>query len=384
MRKFYLFLFCFLLTSCSVTEEQKIPEPSTIPDVEIKEELPLNGETIPETPEEPEKIYINHQEEGGEFELPLYGTSGFTGVSTAFTDAINGTTLETLPPGTGFYILEEEGNWWKIALENREGWLENTDCLVNLPDLIPSIVYENPYANVCYSCSLGKDIPHVTGERLYDALFFNNRLDDYIYLTPVLYETAKKLNRAQQSALADGNSLLIYECYRPYSVQRQLVDGLDLLMQTDREVNQALTTAPWSKAWFVSTGISDHQRGRSIDMTLVHVDEIQEKNTGDFKYSKIIRYTEHAMPTQFDELSPLAATFTGPVSTSGDAWKSATLSDTMTEGAILLQKYATDVGLVPLASEWWHFNDTNSGSGKLLGDFMLSACFSVKPYVEFH
>lgn len=379
MLKIWVLMGCILLTGCSLRE---VPEES-VPEIAITEEGATPGERVEPTqeepPPEPEKIYRNHQEEGGEFELPLSGACGFIGVASPLKDGVGGSSIATLPPGTGFYILEEEGDWWKISVENQVGWVDNRNCLVNLPDLIPSIVYENPYANICYSCSLGKDIPHVTGVRLYEALFFNQRLGEDIYLTPVLYGTAKKLNIAQQSALAEGNSLLIYECYRPYAVQKQLVDGLAELMYTDPEVHQALTSAPWSKAWFVSTGISSHQKGRSVDMTLVRMEEITEKTTGDYRYSTITAYTPLEMPTQFDELSPLAATFSAPVSTTGDAWKNASYSSTMTESAILLQQYATEAGLTPLASEWWHFNDNTSGSGTIVGDFMLDKCYSVPP-----
>lgn len=104
----------------------------------------------------------------------------------------------------------------------------------------------------------------------------------------------------------------------------------------------------------------------------------QEENTGDYGYQWVLSYEELEMPTQFDELSPRAATFAYPVS--GDGWKTAPYSDSMTKGAILLQNYATSAGLVPLASEWWHFDDPNSGSGAILGDFMLTNCYAVPPY----
>lgn len=396
MRKILGFLLCLSLTAC-VSVEPMVEPDSYVPEVqevweesasEVLEDFMDEAVDFDENqwesegvsePEVEEKVLIYHQAEGGEFELPLYGVSGFTGVSTSFYDEIQGRILETFPAGTGFYILAEEGNWWKISVENQEGWIKNTDCLVNLPDLLPSIVYDNPYANVCYSCSLGKPIPHVTGERLYEALFYNERLGEEVYLTPVLYGTAKKLNAVQQSALADGYSLLIYECFRPSSVQKRLVDGLAQLMAQDTEVNRALTTAPWSKGWFVSTGVSSHQKGRAVDMTLVEVHEVTERVTGDYAYVRVTAYEELEMPTQFDELSPLAATFSYPVS--GDGWKTATYSATMTEGAKRLQGYATRGGLVPLASEWWHFSDSDSGSGNILGDFMFTGGYSVAPYV---
>lgn len=375
----------FLLAACSQTEQStnRVPEESVTVETENPtpppvETPPMEEEVAPVLP----VTYINHKEEGGEFELPISGASGYAGIKIPLYEEKQGEILRYLQVGEGFVILEESEQYWRISTEDMEGWVEYRHCLVNLPDVIPSIIYENPYANICYSCSLGKDIPHVTGERLYEALFFNERLGEYVYLTPVLYETAKKINKIQESALEREDSLLIYECYRPYSVQRQLVDGLSTLMNQDAEVNRALTTAPWSKTWFVSTGISTHQNGSAVDLTLVRILETETRTTGDYEYQRVTAYEEYEMPTTFDELSPLAATFAYPVSTTGDAWKSAPYSSTMTEGAIRLQNYCTQGGLVPLASEWWHFNDNNGGSQSIQGDFMLDEVYSTSPRLE--
>lgn len=54
----------------------------------------------------------------------------------------------------------------------------------------------------------------------------------------------------------------------------------------------------------------------------------------------------------------------------------------MNEAARLLQSYATDAGLIPLASEWWHFNDLASASGvddSYTGRFTLAANAGVAP-----
>jgi D-alanyl-D-alanine dipeptidase len=73
-------------------------------------------------------------------------------------------------------------------------------------------------------------------------------------------------------------------------------------------------------------------------------------------------------------------------SNSKTAWKSATATDTMTDGARLLQQYCTDAGLTPLASEWWHFNDLDAqnlvsySSGN--GEFWLEGCVSWRMFEE--
>ena len=96
---------------------------------------------------------------------------------------------------------------------------------------------------------------------------------------------------------------------------------------------------------------------------------------------------EYAMPSAMHELSSAAACFTGPVtSNSATAWKRATASASMTDGARRLQSYCTNAGMTPLASEWWHFNDLDaqnkvrmtSGNGK----FWLDGCVSWKMFEE--
>jgi D-alanyl-D-alanine dipeptidase len=85
------------------------------------------------------------------------------------------------------------------------------------------------------------------------------------------------------------------------------------------------------------------------------------------------------------ELSEAAAAFTAPVSgSSPTAWKSATLAKSMNAPAKRLQKYMTDAGLTPLASEWWHFNDLDAlemtSGNKSTGKYMFSAVVSEAPF----
>lgn len=328
-----------------------------------------------------EKIYIDNKNQGGEFELPLKGASGFAGTKIPVKEDkdIQSSTIKTLSSGDGFQILQEQGDWWEILTENTTGWVEYKNCLINLPDLIPSIIYENPYASVCCSKSLGRDIPNVTGEKLYDALFYNQRFDKEVYISPVLYSTAKKINIVQQQALADGNTLLFYEGYRPHSVQQQLVTGLSTLMSQDSEVNKALTSKPWGKSWFVSTGLSNHQKGQAVDISLLKIEDSEILTTGDYEYLIVTNYSYLEMPTEFDELSPLSAIFPYPVTTTGTNWKNVTPSNTMTASALLLQSYCSQAGLTPLSSEWWHFNDVTNHGNNFIGDFTINQCYSVPP-----
>ncbi|MFI3202564.1 MAG: hypothetical protein R3Y54_13775, partial [Eubacteriales bacterium] len=160
-------IYLLLLVGCSADVPLEITSP--LPIVESISRIPEENKLEPL--EEASKItiepiYYNHQELGGEFELPLQGACGFVGVSTNVRDEIGGNTLIILSPGQSFTIVEEMEEWWKILVEGTEGWVESKNCLINLPDVLPSIIYENPYANICTSCSLGREIPNVTGHRL--------------------------------------------------------------------------------------------------------------------------------------------------------------------------------------------------------------------------
>lgn len=309
--------------------------------------------------------------------------------------------LALVASGTPFTVLQEEGDWWQVAVTTDyftdeeqtqtqhgeiTGWLEHKYCLVNLPDVIPSIIYDatNSYSSHFRSC--GKVIPEVTGEAFYPSKTYNERLGKMEFMMPVLYSMAFKLCEAQQSALAEGNSLILYEGYRPHEVQTKVLNSLSAMTRTDPEVKEAVTGAPWRISWFISGGYSNHQRGYAVDMGLAKVSEAKEYTTGGYRYVRVWNYERYEMPTPIHELSRAAATYTAPVTiNSTTAWKSAEMTQAMAsnEPALGLQRYCTDAELTPLASEWWHFNDLSTRSQVLenqgIGDFLISSVRSAAP-----
>ena len=298
-------------------------------------------------------------------------------------------------------MLQEEGGWWQVAVTTDyftdeeqtqtqhgeiTGWLEHKYCLVNLPDVIPSIIYDatNSYSSHFRSC--GKVIPEVTGEAFYPSKTYNERLGKMEFMMPVLYSMAFKLCEAQQSALAEGNSLILYEGYRPHEVQTKVLNSLSAMTRTDPEVKEAVTGAPWRISWFISGGYSNHQRGYAVDMGLAKVSETKEYTAGGYRYVRVWNYERYEMPTPIHELSRAAATYTAPVTiNSTTAWKNAEMTQAMAsnEPALGLQRYCTDAELTPLASEWWHFNDLSTRSQVLdnqgIGDFLISSVRSAAP-----
>ncbi|MBP3255207.1 MAG: D-alanyl-D-alanine carboxypeptidase family protein [Clostridia bacterium] len=315
------------------------------------------------------------------FELPVEGATGFCSIDMTLYECFDKAVIvDTLVAGTPFTIKGESESMFFIdtIINNHEfyGWVDKYTTLINLPDIIPSIVYYDSNSNASLFKSSGVDLPHITGEQLYDCYTYNERFDEEQYVMPVLYDMACKIYLAQQAALKDGNSLKIYETYRPHSVQLNVCSTLSELMSNNSTVYNGISS--WGKGWFISTGYSNHQRGRAMDVSLVKIDEMENRSSGDCDFSVVASYTEYVMPTEMHELSTKAITFKYAVGR--DAWQTAPLSKGMqkSEGALLLQQYCTNAGMTPLASEWWHFDDTTCPD-KCTGSFLIDTCLSETP-----
>ncbi|WP_059170417.1 M15 family metallopeptidase [Bacillus sp. FJAT-27445] len=379
----FLMVFILILAACTTKPdgERSGNDRQTPPAAEDQE---TNSNASKKEPAEKEAVerkpYI------GELELPVEGATGYTSVALELKASANpdAKTIETMKAGTAFEIIREEGGWWFIKRGPSSGWLPHQYCFINLPDVIPSIVYDNTNTYSSKFVSSGKAIPTISNRALYPGKTFNERLGKEEYIMPVLYKMSKKIHNAQQHALKKGDSLKIYEAFRPLMVQMAVVDGLSELAKKDPNVMAGINTPPWDITWFITNGVSNHQKGYAIDVSLVKVNGKKEVPIGDYTVSMITDYTEYEMPTPIHELSGASAIFTAPVpSRSATAWKNAAYSDSMNEAAMKLQTYCTSAGLSPLASEWWHFNDLeamneiadNPGEGK----FILNESHSSSP-----
>ena len=335
-------------------------------------------EIVPDEVVEVVKVY----EDAGFFELPINGVTGYTSVMMNLKEdsSLNSPIIQTINAGTSFKILTEEGAFWFIQTESASGWVEHKYCLINLPSIIPSIIYDNTNTYSSKFMSSVKSIPGITGETLYNAKAYNKRLGKEEYIMLILYSTAKKIQTAQHNALSEGNCLKIYEAFRPYSAQQTIFNAVSELAYNDINVMEGISSSPWKINWFIAEGISNHQKGYAIDVSLVKINSKKDSSVGVYTYTEITDYTEYIMPTQIHELSIASATFTYPVSTnSATDWQNAILSNTMNEAAKLLQDYCTTAGLTPLASEWWHFNDINAmneiSDNPGNGNFDITECY---------
>jgi D-alanyl-D-alanine dipeptidase len=321
-----------------------------------------------------------------DFELPIQGASGYASVPLkllASPSSPSPAVLE-LTAGAPFEILSESGDWFRAKAEGGTGWLLSKYCLVNLPDIVPSIVYDatNTYDSVIHSS--GAALSGITGNGLYPGKQENTRLGEKQFIMPVLYPMAKKVYRAQQDALRSGETLVIYEAYRPYAVQMTIVRALRKLASENKTVMAGISTPPWTLSWFASTKLSNHQRGGAIDVSLAKVVKSEPAVSGAYGYTRVTEERRLTMPTPIHELSMTSAAFSGPVnSKSRTAWRQAAPASAMNDAAIRLQTYCAKAGLTPLASEWWHFNDLDAldltSANPSTGGYTLSKCLSASP-----
>ncbi|MCL2157827.1 MAG: D-alanyl-D-alanine carboxypeptidase family protein [Oscillospiraceae bacterium] len=316
----------------------------------------------------------------GPTELPVSGATGFASVDMDIYDSLY-ETIGELKAGQGFRIIKEDGLWWQIYLKSKTdgsdifGWVRHNLCMINLPDVIPSVIYENTNAYGSVFRANGDMIPNITGERLYsysdrkDGKEYNERLGRYEYIVPVLYAMAERICAAQANALENGDTLIIYEGFRPYETQQSVYNEVTRLPASQKNFGS------WGQSWFIAYGKSNHQMGYAIDTSLGAVLEKEYLVSGKYKYPKL-QYFEYTMPTAIHELSVNAALY----ASSG--------SRTYSEGvknnihAQNLQYYCSLAGLSSLASEWWHFNDEYAHAGitkESSGDFFVTECYSISP-----
>jgi D-alanyl-D-alanine dipeptidase len=356
------------------------PEPDPEPIVEAPEEEPESEDLDEiETP-----VWYE-----GVFELPINGAAGYTSVDTALLTepSYESDEIGTLPAGTPFEIIHEQEDFWLIETAVSRGWIPHLSAFVNLPDVMPSIIYNNTNASSSVFRTSYIEIPEITGEQLYNMSDYNERLDQETFIMPILYETAKKVAAAQEIALQNGESLKIYETFRPLDTQMRVNFAMASLAEENEQVYHGVNQEPWGQGWFISQGISNHQRGAAIDVSLARIDSLDERIIGDFQVPHIVEYTEYEMHTPMHELSADSVVFTQPIARERrHLWREYAVRDVVTEPSIRLQQYVTEVGMQPLPSEWWHFDDVQVlqelGEDAGNGDFMIHQTLNRVPTIE--
>lgn len=308
------------------------------------------------------------------FELPVTNASGYAFVDLNIRERADTNTkiIGKLKQSEGFRIVEEVGEYWKIVTTNTTGYVKHQYCYINLPDVLPSIVYKNSNASSSLLRVGELAIPNITQKKLYDAYAYNSRLGEDSFIMPIKYETAKRLSIAQTQAREEGNTLIIYETFRPHAVQRAIVKNLSDLSDTNKKAHHEITSSIWSIGWFISTRLSNHQRGSAVDLSLGKIISEEVRTSGDYQYIKITQANEYPMQTPIHQLSIRSVIFDNPAEKS--------YSSKVTSGTLKLHQYMTEAGFTPLASEWWHFDDKNAFKSQTnRGDYFIDSVFSQPP-----
>lgn len=378
----FIIMFIFLFKIFNHNIKSYAVEDSYSDAQPVKDSLPPTTDTsLPISLEDiytPEAVTPLHLLDNG-FELPLNGSSGYCSINLSLLSNpdYNSSKVSSLTAGTGFKILKENNDWWYVSINNCNGWLPNKYCMINLPDVIPSIIYDDTNSYKSLFLSSQKELPNITGKQLYNVYQFNSRLNKEEFIMPIMYPTAKKIAKVQHLALSNNQSLKIYETFRPLDVQKKISSNLSFLMNNDSTVFNGINRNSWNESWFIAQSISNHQRGIALDVSLVNVIDSTYNQIGKYSYTSIIEYKECKMPTRMHELSADAVSLKyGVNSNSKTAWQNVPLSNTMTESAICLQNYFTKCGFCPLASEWWHFNDLDTKD--LLDGFYSSGQYYIR------
>jgi len=330
-----------------------------------------------------------YHEEGGLLELPIAGATGWVAAASALHAAANieSDEIAELQAGTVFTIMSDSGDWWRIQLaDGTTGWVDWRRCFINLPDVLPSIVYNITNASASQFRSNGFDMTGVSGQRLYTARAFNERLNRDEYIVPAMFPLARALHGAQQAAQEIGHTLVIYEAFRPLSAQTTVVNAMTTLMGNNAAVNNAFENSPWPLIWFMPSGTSNHQRGGTIAASLARINNVEVQQSGNYSFLRFPNASAINTVTRVHEISPASAILDAPwgILARQIINESVTMTGpAITDGIASMQKIFASAGLTPLASMWWHFDHSPSNnlarSADVTGNFYTPVIRSIAP-----
>ncbi len=241
----------------------------------------------------------------------------------------------TASPGVKFDILGEnaDADKWGVSYNGKCGWVANKDMAINMVKYIPEASFQILNASSSMYKSSGKNIPDLTGKKLYSSEYSNSWV-------PGTFSFAKKLKVAAVNAKKAGDTIVVYDAYRPYSVSKYANSKLTALYNSDKTVKANIdkdsSGNAWGKSWFLAQNVSMHNRGCAVDASLRGGDTptaMHELSTWAIKYEK-----------------PNSKTYSAAVKKSSTAQK--------------LSNYMMKAGLGDLASEWWHYQDNSCSISK--------------------
>ncbi len=292
-----------------------------------------------------------------------------------------GDKLGSIPEGTTLCVLEENGEYFKVRYKDQYGYVASDYCLINLPEYIGDVC-EYDITNSYKSIFKVHQYPMQDITDTVIRGFEHVNLGEDGYLVPYLYPCVEKLLAAAGAAEKDGYKFRIYEAFRPHTASRYLFETAGTMLDSKvpkldykgRMVDEAtgfsidaekgyyvdassgtdiyvglisdgppdggapvdntvddgrptyytvMTDNRYNLGSFLAAGVSTHNRGIALDLTLVSIESDRALS----------------MQTEIHDLSWYAST------------------EQNNENAELLASYLKGAGMNGLVSEWWHFQD---------------------------
>lgn len=283
------------------------------------------------------------------FDAPLEGAVGFAAATITLAPA-DGLAGGTLKPGQPFMIRTDHGDTWVVTAGSAGGSLDPRLALVNLPDLVPSLVLPGA-ASPGYRSS---GTPIAAGAAALIAP--NPRFGAELPYLPVSLATAQKVQLAQRAALADGNTLIVYATWRPAVAQQKLAESMVAAYDSQPQVRTGIDGDGWDLAWFLPSAADLAGSGDSVEVGLGKLSAPVEPWQPGKPY-RAAAAVPYSMPTAARELSRAAATTVNPPRP-GQPTVSAPLNDP----ARTLISYGQAAGLSVAPSAWWRFDDPQARS----------------------
>ena len=280
-------------------------------------------------------IYLNAngvaQPKIGSFSVTIYGAQGWASADVKIrkTANMNAESLGIVPESSRVTILDtDSNNLIKIKYNNITGYIPTAYLFINLPDVMPYVVYDISNANKSIFKVAGKNIPNVTGKNLYGySAKYNSKIGKTTYYAPLLYPVAKKFQVAFNNAWKNGYTFRVYDTYRPRPVEELVSRNYSNLYNNNSTVKKAVDYDKqgnyWGWGWFMTTtGTSRHCQGIALDLALAN------------KNGKVLgaQSTIHTLDTS-------------------------SLRKYNNSNANTLSNFMTGAGFSTLQSEWWHFED---------------------------
>ena len=284
---------------------------------------------------------------------PLYCTIWPVKDLKAYSDPAKSSVVGEVKTLDALCVVDVQDGMFGVNVDGSIGYIDRNYCMINLPEYVGSLCsYDitNSYDSIFMAH--GFEVPGLTGQVI--TGFENVRLADNSFLVPLLYPTTKKLEKAMENAKENGYRLKIYESFRPHKASAYMYQKATAVQYTPLPENTYLGVNPgviltvqerdengtvterrktywelmngsnnFTMTYFVSAGVSKHNLGVAMDLTLEDLD------TG----------YEVAMQTDLHDLSQYSAR----AQNSAEARQ--------------LSNIMMSAGFTDLISEWWHFQD---------------------------